>query len=235
MNKTLFLRLLPIIIITLLMTTAYFLEFEQYITFEQLKLHRQTLLEMVATYSVLAPVTFVFIYIITTALSIPAGAILSIAAGFLFPQPLSTIYVVIGATIGATCIFLAAKSALGDLLKKKAGPLLHKMHDGFHENAASYLLFLRLVPAAPFWLVNLAPAFFGVSLITFMWTTFVGIIPGTFVFTQAGAGLSSIFEGDNDLSIQSIFTTDIKIALIALAIFALLPVLIKGFKRRQKK
>jgi uncharacterized membrane protein YdjX (TVP38/TMEM64 family) len=134
---------------------------------------------------------------------------------------------VTGATIGASFLFLAARSAIGDSLKRKAGPLLKKMESGFQENAWSYLLFLRLVPLFPFWLVNLAPAFFGGSFTTYFWTTFVGIIPGAYVFTQAGAGLSMIFESGDSFSFSTIFNTQIKMALVALGLFALLPALLK--------
>ena len=91
--------------------------------------------------------------------------------------------------------------------------------------------FLRLVPLFPFWLVNLAPAFLGVSLKTFVWTTFIGIIPGTFVFAQAGAGLGAILDSDQGFSIQGVFNWQVKIALIALGIFALIPIIVKKFKK----
>jgi uncharacterized membrane protein YdjX (TVP38/TMEM64 family) len=227
-------KYLPIALIVLLMILAYLFELGDYVSYEQLKKQRHHLTESVQAHPILAPLIFIAIYIVATALSIPGGSLLSITGGFLFPQPLSTLYVVGGATIGATCIFLAAKTALGDSWKEKAGERLHKMQAGFRENAASYLLFLRLVPLFPFWLVNLAPAFFSVSLVTFVWTTFVGIIPGAFVFTQAGVGLGSILDAEGQLSIGSIFTTDIKIALIALAIFALIPIIIKKIREKKK-
>lgn len=212
------------------MIVAYAFDMEEYLTFEELKKHRHTLTNYVKLHPITAPLVFMAIYIVAIALSIPGGTFLSIAGGFLFAQPFSTIYVVVAATIGATCIFLAAKTALGESWKEKAGSALKRMQAGFQENASSYLLFLRLVPLFPFWLVNLAPAFFGVPLITFIWTTFVGIIPGAFVFTQAGVGLGSILDSQGELSIDTIFTTEIKIALIALAVFALLPVVIKKMR-----
>jgi uncharacterized membrane protein YdjX (TVP38/TMEM64 family) len=143
--------------------------------------------------------------------------------------------VLIGATIGATLLFLAARTALGESLRKKAGPLLTKMEKGFKENAVSYLLFLRFVPLFPFWLVNLAPAFFNVPLRTFVWTTAVGILPGAFVFTQAGAGLNAIFENEGVFSVHTILNTQLKIALVCLGIFALIPVAIKKYRARKTK
>ncbi len=226
-------KYIPIFCIVLLMLIAYFFGAGEFLTFEQLKKYRHTITDYVQGHSITAPLVFMAIYILAIALSVPGGSLLSITGGFLFAQPFSTIYVVTAATIGATCIFLAAKTALGKSWKEKVSATLPKIQAGLQENEASYLLFLRLVPLFPFWLVNLAPAFFGVSPITFIWTTFVGIIPGAFVFTQAGVGLGSILDGKGEFSIDSIFTTDIKIALIALAVFALLPIVIK--KVRGKK
>ncbi|MCP5507030.1 MAG: TVP38/TMEM64 family protein [Chlamydiales bacterium] len=225
-------RMIPLIILLILMAAAHYTGLCGYLSFEQLKMHREDLKRWVAMYPILAPAAYICIYFIATALSVPGGAILSIAGGFLFPQPYSTLFVLVGATTGATTVFLIAKTSVGDLIMQKAGGRLHKMQEGFKDNAASYLLFLRLVPLFPFWLVNIAPAFFGVSLATYVWTTLVGIIPGVFAFTQAGAGLGSILDKGEEFSIDAIFTTEIKIALIALGIFALLPVVLK---RLQKK
>jgi len=104
------------------------------------------------------------------------------------------------------------------------------MQQGFAANALSYLLFLRLVPAFPFWLVNLAPAFLGVSLRTFIVGTFVGIIPGTFVYAFLGRGLGQILDAGQDISLRSLLTPQIVVALALLAVFALLPVLYKKFR-----
>lgn len=184
----------------------------------------------VAAHTLLAPLLFILTYTVLTAFSVPIGAILSIAGGFLFPQPFSTLYVIIGATAGATLLFAAARTLFHETLEKRAAPYLERMRAGFQENEASYMLFLRLVPGFPFWLVNLAPAFLGIHLRTFVWTTALGIIPGAFIFTQAGAGLSTLSAAD-DISIDTIFNRDVKIALIALALFALLPAIIRKLKR----
>ncbi len=152
---------------------------------------------------------------------------LSIIGGFFFNIPWGVIYVVIGATVGATIIFLAARTALRDLLRKKAGPFLKEMEGGFQKNAASYLLFLRFIPLFPFWLVNIASASLNVKARTYIWTTFVGIIPGSYVYTQAGSGLGIIFEEGKSFSLDSIFNTQMNFALILLALFSLIPILVK--------
>lgn len=224
---------IPLFLIIILMGVAYFFGLHDYLSFQSLKEHRNVLLVLVETYPVLAPLFYIVFYAVSTALSVPGGIFLSLFGGFLFPQPFSTIYVVLGATLGAIILFLAASTAIGETLKHRAGPLLQKMRAGFQEDAAHYLLFLRLVPIFPFWMVNLAPAFFGVSLITFAWTTFFGIIPGAFVFTQAGVGLGAILDSGETLSVETIFNNQIKIALVALGLFALLPVVIKKLRKRK--
>jgi uncharacterized membrane protein YdjX (TVP38/TMEM64 family) len=216
------------------MLLAYFTGVTEALSFENLREQRSSLVAFVEERPVAAPAAYIAVYIFIVALSIPGAVFITLFGGFLFPQPYATLYTVVGATIGASCIFLAAKTALGDLLKEKAGPLLKKMEAGFHENAASYLLFLRLVPVFPFWLVNLAPALFGIPLRTFIWTTFFGIMPGTFVFTQAGTGLGAIFDSGEELNLATIFNNDIKIALVALGLFALLPLLIKRFRKNKE-
>lgn len=223
-------KYLPLIALLMMMALVYGTGLHAFLTYESLKENRDALKSLSQHHPYLAPVIYIALYALTTALSIPGGAILSIFGGFLFPQPFSTLFVVIGATIGATAIFLIAKTAFGETLKEKTGDKLQKMRSGFEENAASYLLFLRLVPLFPFWLVNLAPAFFGVALFTFVWTTFIGIIPGAFVFTQAGAGLDAIFAAGESFSVDSIFNNQIKIALVALGIFALIPIIIKKIR-----
>ena len=154
------------------------------------------------------------------------------AGGFLFSFLIRTIYVVAAATLGATGIFLAARSALGPSLRSRAGPWLRGMEEGFNENALSYLLVLRLVPLFPFFVVNLVPAFLGVGLRTFVIGTFIGIIPGTFVFTSVGAGLGSIFDSGDSFSPSAALTPEAIAALIGLAVLSLVPVLYKRIKAR---
>lgn len=220
-------RFIPLIVIVTLMIVAYASGVHKYITFEMLQEQHAVIKAFVAAHPIITPILFTLAYLIMVSLSLPGGAILSLLGGFLFPVPWSTAYVLVGATIGATVIFLAAKTALGDTLRKKAGPFLKKMEKGFQKNAWSYLLFLRFVPLFPFWLVNIAPAFFNVRLLTYVWTTFVGIIPGAYVFTQTGSGLSAIFEEGGTFSFDTLFNWQLRLALIALGLFALLPIFIK--------
>ena len=164
---------------------------------------------------------------------LPVGAVLTMAGGFLFGVTYGTLYVVVGATLGATAIFLIARYALGELFRAKAGPFVARMEAGFSENALSYMLVLRLIPLFPFFIVNLVPAFLGVSLRIYVVGTFFGIIPGTLVFILAGAGLGSIFDQGGALTLQSVVTPEIVAGLIGLTLLSLLPVAYKRMKAKQ--
>ena len=139
-------------------------------------------------------------------------------------------YVVFAATVGATALFVVAKTTLGALLRERAGPFLAKMEAGFQENAFNYLLFLRLIPVFPFWLVNLAPAFLGVSLRTYVAATFVGIVPGTFVYASLGNGLSAVLDAGGTPNLGRIFERDVLLPIIAVAVLALVPVAYKKLR-----
>lgn len=224
-------RFSPVAIIIIGMAIVYFTGVYRYLSFQSLKDNHQILQGFVVKYPITVSFCFILSYVVFTALSIPGAIFLSLLGGYLFPEPLSAIYVIFAATCGATLVFFAARTALGDALRKKAGPLLKKMESGFHKNAVNYLLFLRLVPLFPFWAINLAAAFFGVSLRTFIWTTLVGITPGACFYTLVGSGLAEVFKSGNSLSIDSIFNIKIKIALVLLGVLALIPVLIKKIRK----
>ncbi len=226
-------RFLPLAILAALAAAAWSLGLKDYLTFEALRENRTLLLSFVEDQAVLAVVVFILAYAVSTAVSLPGGAFLSVIGGFLFGTAFGGLWTLIGATVGATAIFLVAKTALGDLLRARAGPFFHRMEAGFRENAFSYLLVLRLIPLFPFFVVNLVPAFLSVPLRTYVVATFVGIIPGTFVFASVGAGLGSVFETEGDFSAASIVTPQVVIALIGLALLSLLPVAYKQIRRRR--
>lgn len=208
---------------------------DRYVSFEMLRDHRETLLAWVERDIFATAGGFVLVYTAAVAFSLPGAAVLSITAGFLFGTMLGTLLSVTAATAGSTIIFSIAKTALGEPLRARAGPRLRRMEDGFSENAFSYLLFLRLVPIFPFFLVNLAPAFLGVSLRTFVLATLIGIIPGGLVYVSVGAGLGSIFDEGGELSLDSVMTPEIMIALTGLAVLALMPPVVKAIRASRVK
>ncbi len=203
---------------------------DRYLTLEALRENRAALQGWVRANGVLAVLAYVFAYAAVTAFSLPGGAVMSVAGGFLFGTLWGALYIVVGATSGALLLFMAAKTALGDPLRARAGPWLLKMERGFQKNALSYLLVLRLVPLFPFFVVNLAPAFLGVSPGVYLLGTFFGIIPGSLVFASVGAGLGAIFEAGGEFSVGSVLTPQVLLALGGLAVLSLVPVAYKKFK-----
>jgi uncharacterized membrane protein YdjX (TVP38/TMEM64 family) len=230
---TLVKRLAPLALLLGGLTVFFGLDLDQYLRFDVLRDNRDLLLSLVEQYGLLASFAYMAIYALVVAFSLPGGAVLSITGGFLFGAVWGTGHIVISATLGATLLFLIAKTSVGDPLRAKAGPWLQKMQAGFQENALSYLLVLRLVPPFPFFVVNLVPAFLGVPLSTYVLGTLVGIIPGAFVYASVGAGLGSLFDAGGELSARSILTPQILMALVGLAVLALIPVAYKKRKRRK--
>jgi len=179
---------------------------------------------------------FVGAYIVVAAFSLPISALMTIAAGFLFGLVDGTIASVIGATIGASILFLAAKTALGDPLRARFAERIKGMEEGFRANAFSYLLLLRLVPLFPFFAVNLAAAFTGVSLGLFVLTTLIGIIPGAFVFASIGNGIGALFEAGQqpDLSLMSLLSRpEFYIPIIGFTVLSLIPLVYRAFAPRK--
>ena len=228
-------RVAPVAVLVLGAIAFFALGLNEYVTLEALREHRTLLTTFVAENAVAAPLLFMTLYAVAIAFSLPGGAVMTIAGGFLFGNILGTGWVVIAATLGATAVFLIARTALGDALRAKAGPWLKKLEAGFHENALSYLLVLRLIPLFPFFVVNLVPAFLGVRLRTYVIGTAVGIIPGSFVFISIGAGLGSLFDRTKggEFELSGILTPEIVTALVGLAVLSLLPVAYKKYKARR--
>lgn len=226
-------RLIPLGILALGLIAFFAFDLGRYVSLEALHEHRRVLKAWVDRTGAVAVLVFGVVYAVMVALSVPGGLIMTVAGGFLFGASLATVTVVISATVGATVLFLAAKFALGDYLRARAGPALQKMEAGFRENAFSYLLVLRLVPVFPFWLVNLAPAFLGVSLRTYVVGTFFGIIPGTLVYALVGNGAGAVLEAGGPLDLGVIFKPEILAPIIGLAVLALVPVVYKRIKARR--
>ncbi len=227
-------RLVPLALLVAILVAFFAFGLDDYATFDVLKDNRADLLGFVRDHFVLAIVIYVIGYAVLTAASVPVATLVTVAGGFLFGVYLGTFLTVLAATLGATVLFLFARSALGEPLRQRAGPYVRKMEKGFQENQVSYMLFLRLVPVFPFFAVNLAPAFLGVSTSVFAATTFIGIIPGTAVYTIVGAGLGSVFDRGEEFSVESVLTPEILAALAGLGVLALVPIVIKKIRGRSK-
>lgn len=223
-------RVWPLAVIVLGVAAFFGLGWDQYLSFESLSEHRQTLLQWTSDNTVLAITLFIIGYAVVVAFSLPGATWMTLGGGFVFGTVLATGIVVFAATLGAVAIFLIARYALADFFREKMGSAGERMEAGFKENALSYLLFLRLVPVFPFWLVNLVPAFLGVPLRTYAIGTFVGIIPGSAVFCSVGNGLGAVFDAGGTPDLGIIFQPEILGPIVALAVLSLVPIVYKKIK-----
>ena len=224
-------RLLPCGLIALVIVMFFVLGFDEYLSFEALRDHREDLLAWYEANQIMAIASFAILYALVVAFSVPGATWMTLAGGFMFGTVIASITIVISATVGALGIFLIARYAFADYFRAKTGQAGARMEKGFQENALSYMLFLRMVPLFPFWLVNLVPAFLHVPARTFVIGTFIGIIPGTIVFCLAGNGLGAVFEAGGDIVLKDIILKpEILTPIIGLAILSLVPIVYKKMK-----
>lgn len=198
---------------------------EQYLSLNTIKDNRDALLNYTEQHYLFAIVLAILIYTASTAFSIPGAVLLSLTVGFLFGRWVGTAVILFAATMGATLVFLAARYLFADAMRARLGDgKAARLMQGFNDNALNYLLFLRLVPLFPFWLVNLAPAFTPITTRTYVIGTSIGILPGCFVFANLGQSLGRIESLDQLVSVETL------LAFGLLGLFALLPIALKKFR-----
>lgn len=227
-------RWLPLLILAGLIAAVFAFGLDRYLSLEVLRDNRAALRAIVADHPLATAAGFVLLYAGVVALSLPGATVMSLAGGFLFGTWLGTALNVLGASAGSAVLFLVARSAIGNALRKRAGPFLTRMEAGFRRDAFNYLLFLRLVPAFPFWAVNLAPALLGMRLVPFVAATMIGIIPGTIVYTAFGAGLGQIFDAGAEVNLKDVFSPTLIAALIGLGLLALVPIALRRLRERKR-
>ena len=226
-------RFLPLAVLIAGLIAFFALRLDRYLSLSALAENRVMLLDWVTKSGALAPLVFIGLYAAVVATSVPGGAVMTLAGGFLFGTMLGTVYSALGATIGAAAVFLAARTALGEILCARAAPFLRKMEAGFRDNAVSYMLHLRLVPLYPFWLVNLVPALLGVPFAIYIATTMIGILPGTAVYSSVGNGLGALVDAGQMPDIHIIFKPAVLGPLLALGLLSLAPAFYRKFKARR--
>jgi uncharacterized membrane protein YdjX (TVP38/TMEM64 family) len=205
----------------------FYFDLQRFLTLTALKANRQTLLDYYLAHKLIMVAAFMAVYIVQTALSLPGAAILSLAAGAIFGSIMGTVYANIAATSGATLAFLVTRYLLRDVVLNKFGTKLESMNRELETRGFSYLLFLRLVPLFPFFLINLAAGLTLIPLRTFFLGTLLGIIPGGFVYVNAGASLATID------SLSGIVSPRVIGSFALLGLFALVPALYNAFKTKK--
>ncbi len=230
-------RFWPLAVLLAGLALAYAFGLQRYLSLDAFLDSRAALKQAVQDNLVLTSLAFVAGYAVLVAFAFPAASIVTLAGGFMFGWLIGGALAVVGATIGATAIFLAARHAFGDVLRRKAGGAVKRFADGFRDDAFAYLLVLRLTPLLPFLAVNVAPAFFDVKTRTYVAATFFGIIPGAMVYAFLGSGINQALAnvGEGDVGVSDLVTPQMTIALVGLAGLSVLGLIFKKtfFKGRR--
>lgn len=224
-------RLIPVAVLLLGLALFLLLGLERYFSFEMLSRHHADLTSWVAGHAVLAALAYILAYALVVAFSLPIAVVVTPVGGFLFGVWLGAVLSVIGATLGSIAVFLAARAAFYDLFHARAGRALARLEDGFRRDSFNYLLFLRLVPVFPFWLINVVPALLGMKLWPYALATLIGIIPGAIVYSGVGASLGLLIDRGEVPDLGIIFQWPILLPLLGLAVLALVPVLYTRLRR----
>ena len=244
-----FWRVAPFAIVIALAAVAVLMGWHRELSLENLVKHRALIGAYVAERPVTAIIIYVTAYVAVVMMSLPPVP-LTICGGIVFGALTAGVATIAAATVGATSIFLIARSAVGPLIARHAGPRVRRLAAGFRDDAFSYLLFLRLVPLFPFWVVNLVAALGGVGLTPFVAATALGIIPATFAYATFGAGLDSAIAAQDrayqaclataqqdcglHFELMHAMTPQLIGALVALLVLALLPLAAKSYKARRE-
>jgi uncharacterized membrane protein YdjX (TVP38/TMEM64 family) len=229
-----FSRLIPLGLLLLAAAAFVLSGGRHYLTFAALAENREFLTALVARHATVAVLGFILVYAGLTALSAPVAMLMTLASGFLFGPWLGALYTLVAATLGASAVFLAARTGLAGLAQR-AGPTVQRLQTGFREDAFSYLLCLRLIPIFPFWLVNLVAGASGMQTSIYVAATFFGMVPGALVYASLGNGVGDLIAAGRHPDHYIIFRPAIFLPLIGLAVLALLPVAYKHWKARHQE
>jgi len=227
------LRHLPLVVIVIVAVIGAF-TLGEYLNFDVLRENRDALLAFRDENFALVAIGFVLIYILIVSFSLPGAAVASVTGGFLFGLGPGTFCNVMAATIGASAIFLAARWGLGATLSARLDAsegTLKTLKTRLRENEISVLFLLRLVPAVPFFVANLLPALVGVKYRNFVFTTFLGIIPGAIVFTSIGVGLGEVFDRGENPDLSLLWEPHVIGPILGLCALAALPIVLKSFRQ----
>lgn len=231
------LRYLPLAVIVALLALGYAFGLQDRVSLAALGERRDELRAYVDANFGSSLATYLAIYTLAAAVAFPAQAVLSVIGGFLFGWLVGGASILIGATVGASILFLATRSAFGGFLRRRGEGVAARTAQGFRENAVGYLLALRLAPVVPFFLVTIAAALFDIRLRSFVLATFVGILPAVFAYAWLGQGLDSVLAAAREMGrepkVADLVTPEITIAFCALAAVAALPPLVRWVRRRR--
>ena len=210
--------------LVLAVVAFYALGLDRYVSWDYVRSHLDAIQARVREDPLPAALAFFLVYVAVTALSLPAAAVLTLLGGAVFGRWLATGVVSVAATVGATLAFLSSRYLFRDWVRRSFGPRLEALDRGVGREGAYYLLTLRLVPLFPFFLINLGMGLTRMRARTFAWVSFVGMLPGTFVYANAGTAIGSL-ESPKDVLSPGV--------IVSLALLGLLPLVLKLLFRRR--
>jgi uncharacterized membrane protein YdjX (TVP38/TMEM64 family) len=231
-------RFAPLLVLVAVAVAVFASGIGRYVSFETFQRSETGLRSLVRDHVALALVAYVAVYMVATAVSIPGAIILTIAGGYLFGTWVGGGAAAVGATAGAILVFLAVRTSLGALLRERAehsGGRLKTIMDGVQAGAFGYILTLRLIPLAPFWLVNVAAALANAPLRAYALATAIGILPATFIDSAIGAGVGQVLARGEKPDLGVIFEFRILAPLVALGLLSLGATLYQRRKARKDR
>ncbi|MDE2289482.1 MAG: TVP38/TMEM64 family protein, partial [Burkholderiales bacterium] len=174
--------------------------FERYLSIEFLSVSVHAVGKYAQAHAIAAMTAYFVLYVVAAALSLPGAAVLTLGGGALFGLALGTLLISFASTIGATLAFLGSRYLLRDWVVGRFGRRLEAIDAGLARDGAFYLFMLRLVPAFPFFLINLLLGLSRMRTRTFYWVSQLGMFPGTLVYVNAGTQLARIHSLSGILS-----------------------------------
>jgi len=231
-----YLKKLPILIVLVVAVIGAF-TLKDHLSFAALSENRERLLAFRDAHFVWAALGFMAAYVVIVGFSLPGATIATLTGGFLFGLFPGVLFNVLAATIGSVGVFLAARAGFGEAIARKLetnGGAGARLMAALRENEWSVLFMMRLIPAVPFFIANLIPAFVGTRLMPFVVTTFLGIIPGGLVYTSVGAGLGEVFARGETPDFGIIFAPHVLLPILGLAALSALPIVMKKFRKGAK-
>ena len=206
----------------------YFFEIDNFLSFEWLKDNQRLLEIFYQSNPLTVMVCFVSLFLFIGLFLLPGATLLSVFSGAVFGLPLGPLLVSVGSTLGALLAFYVARYILKKWVEERFGERLHPIQEGLCKNDIHYMLFLRLVPIAPFFLVNIAMGASQVSWKVFMAGTLLGKLPAIWIYANAGSNLANL------RSLADINSPRIIVALTLLCLLTLIPVAYKKIKNPKR-
>ncbi|MEF2146249.1 MAG: TVP38/TMEM64 family protein [Desulfovibrionaceae bacterium] len=221
-------RLLVLVVVVALVFCFFLFELDAYLSLSELKHSREALAAFIDLHPLGSAAVYLLIYIAVTGLSLPGAVPVSLAGGALFGLWQGVVLASLGSTTGAALACLVARYLLRDWVQSRFGPRLKRIDSGLEREGALYLFTLRLIPIFPFFLINLAMGLTRIPLWTFVWVSWMGMLPATFVFVNAGKELGRLD------SVAGILSPSILLSFALLGLFPLAARRLLGWYRRSR-